>query len=522
MEKREELKLNDKIKFDNKGGAVLGVLEGPVVDFLHPTRNDRLYDEELWEKTFSNPTFLELIHNGGIPGELDHPTDRDEICTEKVAVLMREIPKKDKSGVYIGKFDILDTPCGKIAYTLAKAGFKFGISSRGNGDVYGDGIVDEDTYDFKCFDLVLLPAVEKARMNLITEGLNTSKDKSSQTNYKESLRESINNASEKDKKIMLDTLSDLKISLDDTKNEEQHLNENLDDSNKKETNEVVENKTNKADDIGLKELLENLQTTLKDKSNLETKVLELQEKLAVSDTKVEKLNEELGRYKTSTATLSTSVKELRKCKESAKSLEKKLAESTEIINAQKAKLIALKESKETHASENKKINESLSSSNSTIKSLNENISSLKKEITDKESKISSLNEELKSLKDLNATNEKKYSSDLTKSKTLAESYKKLANSTVSHYINLRAKMLGVSPNEIKNKLNESYTIADIDDICENLQKYTLNINSLPFNVDKKYKINVKSSVNESLRPNSFENNDDDIDESLLKLSNVNI
>ena len=131
MEKREELKLNDKIKFDNKGGAVLGVLEGPVVDFLHPTRNDRLYDEELWEKTFSNPTFLELIKNGGIPGELDHPTDRDDICTEKVAVLMREIPKKDKSGIYIGKFDILDTPCGKIAYTLAKAGFKFGISSRG-------------------------------------------------------------------------------------------------------------------------------------------------------------------------------------------------------------------------------------------------------------------------------------------------------------------------------------------------------------------------------------------------------
>lgn len=44
---KENLVLNDKVKFDNKGGAILGVLEGPVADFINPTRNGRHYGEQL-------------------------------------------------------------------------------------------------------------------------------------------------------------------------------------------------------------------------------------------------------------------------------------------------------------------------------------------------------------------------------------------------------------------------------------------------------------------------------------------
>ena len=153
---KEDLVLNDKVKFDNKGGAILGVLEGPVADFMHSTRNGRKYSEDLWEKVFQNPIVKEQFENGGIVGELDHPADRDDICTEKVAVIMPEPPVK-KNGEYYGKFNILDTPCGRIVHTLAKAGFRLGVSSRGTGDVdeYTDE-VDPDTYDFTCFDVVLL------------------------------------------------------------------------------------------------------------------------------------------------------------------------------------------------------------------------------------------------------------------------------------------------------------------------------------------------------------------------------
>ena len=194
----EELTLNDKVKFDNKGGSILGILEGPVADCIHSTRNGRHYSEKLWENVFNNPLVQEQFKNGGIVGELDHPADRDDICTEKVAVIMPEPPVK-KDGKYYGKFNILDTPCGRIVHTLAKAGFRFGVSSRGTGDVdeYTDE-VDPSTYEFTCFDVVLLPAVESARMKLVTEGLETNK-----VDYKKLLKEDIQKSSPESRKIVI-------------------------------------------------------------------------------------------------------------------------------------------------------------------------------------------------------------------------------------------------------------------------------------------------------------------------------
>ena len=79
-------------------------------------------------------------------------------------------------------------------------------------------------------------------------------------------------------------------------------------------------------------------------------------------------------------------------------------------------------------------------------------------------------------------------------------------------------MLGVSTNEIKNRLNESYTIDDIDKICEELQSYALNISKLPFSVDRKVRVKVTESKKEFLRPGS--DMDDEIDDSLLTLANL--
>lgn len=212
---KEQLTLNDKVKFDNKNGAILGVLEGPVADFQHPTRNGRLYSEKLWDNVLKNPLVMEQFKNGGIVGELDHPADRDDICTEKVAIIMPEPPVK-KNGQYYGKFNILDTPCGRIVYTLARAGFKLGVSSRGTGDVneYTDE-VDPSTYEFTCFDVVLLPAVESARMKLVTESLDTKK-----VDYKKLLKEDINNAKEEEKSVMEETLDHIGIKLDENKEQE--------------------------------------------------------------------------------------------------------------------------------------------------------------------------------------------------------------------------------------------------------------------------------------------------------------
>jgi len=121
----------------NNNPAILGILEGCCADFIDATRNGRVYDESVWDKVFQEDSIVnELIENGGIPGEMDHPTGgRTDFDSSRLAILMTEKPVK-KDGKLWARFNILDTPLGKIAYTLAKAGFKLGISSRGTGDTF--------------------------------------------------------------------------------------------------------------------------------------------------------------------------------------------------------------------------------------------------------------------------------------------------------------------------------------------------------------------------------------------------
>lgn len=192
--------------------SILGVLEGPCADFVDSTRNNRHYSEELWENVFKSPIVKELIDNGGIPGELDHPENREDTCSERIAILLKDIPKK-KDGKLWAKFSILNTPLGRIAYTLAKAGFKYGISSRGSGDVIesfdGNEEVDPSTYDFKAFDLVLIPAVKEARLSLVTESLNNKFD------YKKVLLEQLNTSTDEEKSIMESTIKHLGINLNE-------------------------------------------------------------------------------------------------------------------------------------------------------------------------------------------------------------------------------------------------------------------------------------------------------------------
>ena len=205
--KQEELVLDDTIKTNKRGEAILGVLEGPCADVINPTRNDRQYDEELWINVFNDPIVNEYFECGGILGELDHPAERTETDTSKIAICMPEKPKKSKDGKLIARFDILDTPNGRIAYTLAKYGYKLGVSSRGNGDVYeaydGKEHVDPKTYELKAFDLVLLPAVKAARLSL--------KESVGNKSFKQAIRECLESATKDEKRLMVESLKKLKI-----------------------------------------------------------------------------------------------------------------------------------------------------------------------------------------------------------------------------------------------------------------------------------------------------------------------
>ncbi len=195
--------------------GILGRLYGKVADFTNGTRNGRLYSEQLWEKLFNSDLIKERFANGGIFGQLCHP-DYEEVDMEKVACVMPEPPVKDKDGQLVAYIDLLDTPCGRIAYQLAKYGYKLGISSRGSGDLIegpdGEEEVDPDTYSLTAFDLVEVPAVKSARLSFVESLDKTRYGKT----LRQSLTESLEKASEEDRKLMKESLDTLGIKLNES------------------------------------------------------------------------------------------------------------------------------------------------------------------------------------------------------------------------------------------------------------------------------------------------------------------
>ena len=279
------LKFKDLSDEEKTKRGILGTLFGPIASVVKSTRNGRKYPDEVWEKAFNDPLVKEMLAAGGIPGELDHPTDRSETCSEKIAIMMPEAPKKDKDGHLVARFDIIDTPMGRIAAALVKYGFKFGISSRGSGDTFtdydGEETVDADTYEFQAFDLVLLPACEDARLRL-AESFDVKKLK-----FRKELKEAFENATDEQKKIMMDTLNNLDIDY----------------TSEKSVNKDDNSDTDKAAEDNGAKMLQEFQESIKAQQELEGIVQSLQEKLSVCYTKETRYVEALSRAKDENARL---------------------------------------------------------------------------------------------------------------------------------------------------------------------------------------------------------------------------
>lgn len=486
---------------ESNNGAVIGILEGPCADIVDATRNGRFYSEELWEKVFDSDLVKEMLANGGIFGESQHPVDRTEVDTEKIAIAMKERPVK-KNGKLIGKFYILNTPCGKILKTLADFGYKIGISSRGNGDVYsdenGNESVDPDTYEFSCFDAVITPAVKAARMNYtpVTESLQKKKS------LTESLNTLVSEASEADKKVMVEALNTLNIDYNLSND-----TENIEDNIEAEDNGSI--------------LTEEFQKQVQENSQLKEQIKELQEKVSAGYSRETSLNEELTRYKTALATVSDSVRSAKAYKAQTEKLEegiKTLKEnySSEIAKVNKIILAqnqALSESKE----QNKQLNEKIAQMNKENSELNK---TLTEQLASKEQELNQLKESFSDMQTEYSIKKREFNKKLTKLSNLAESYKKQSDELLNRYVSSKAVQCGVSSDEVKNRLNEGYTLKDVDSVCEQLQQYKFNMNSLPFSLNESIPKNIKGGSVKRTKPSNDPFNDDSIDETLLGLLDI--
>lgn len=531
--------------------GILGRLIGTIADFTNPTRNGRLYSEELWDKAFDSPIMKEKIENRCCLGELGHPTDRSETDIEKVAICLAEVPKKNK-GVLQGVFDILDTPNGRILKTLCDYGCKIGVSSRGEGDTYvdfdGQESVDPNTYSLECWDAVLIPAVQAARPAYVTESL-----QKPTLSLTESLNKLVEESSDEDRKVMKETLNNLNLnegyqykdynititqsgaSLRDksgkfvkefpTEKEAEEYVDSLNES--KSTNEEValdDKKESSEEDVDIdvtlekdegvvdpSDILEQLQASLLENKRLTDTISKLQEKVSVCNAKDEKNESIILKQKQSINKLTESVKSslalrkeiisLNKLNEDLKNqlsqCNKEINRLNESISRIKSEKISLSKSKSLYE---KEVSKEVSKLQESIKNykLNENkyvdtIEGLKKDLLQKQNE---------------------YKLKLNQKEKLVEQYKRKSSFIVDKYIELQASTLGIESSDIKNRLNENYSFKDIDKICEEYKSYTVNMNSLPFNTSVNMK--VKNPFKQNLVPNV----EDEIDDQLLRMSGL--
>lgn len=501
-----ELRTQEEFKYsvpETSNKASLGKLIGPCADIINCTRNGRKYSDRLWKRVMQDELVKEQFENGGIFGELGHPETRLETDMEKIAVCMPKPPVEDKQGHLVGTWDILNTPNGRILKTLVDYGYKVGVSSRGDGEVYDTDEgeeVDPDSYILKAFDIVIIPAVKAARLEALKESIGGK-------TLKQTLLEMYNNSTTKEKSIMDETLDSLNIKL--TKKECTNSKKDCADIKEETTEEEHKEEKEEAIDDGATEILKCLQEALKQKKELETVVLNLQNQLAVSDTKVERLNEDINQFKNKIKDLSIECQKSKDLESKVAILTENLNKKEKTLNAYRERTKALSNTSKEYANKCQSLNESIASNSTEVKQLKESLNA-------SNDKVAMLQLQLDNSKDrlINKVNE--FNQKITKANELIESYKSTITQTMERYIESKAIMLGLTSQEIKNRLSESYTMGEVDKVCDDLQQYTLNINSLPFNVGKSKvkKVVVTESKNDRLSPI---NSDDIVDEGFLKL-----
>ena len=97
--------------------------------------NQRVYPVDEIERAVK--TLNDQISGGySVLGEVDHPDDL-KINLDRVSHMITEMWMDGPNGY--GKFKILPTPMGNLVRTMLESGVKLGVSSRGSGNVSGNG-----------------------------------------------------------------------------------------------------------------------------------------------------------------------------------------------------------------------------------------------------------------------------------------------------------------------------------------------------------------------------------------------
>jgi hypothetical protein len=127
--------------------------------------NQRVYSSREIDRAVK--TLNEQISGGySVLGEVDHPQDL-KINLDRVSHMITKMWMDGPNGY--GKLKILPTPMGQLIQTMLESGVKLGVSSRGSGEVDGNGNVQG--FEIITVDVVAQPSAPGAYPTPVYEHL---------------------------------------------------------------------------------------------------------------------------------------------------------------------------------------------------------------------------------------------------------------------------------------------------------------------------------------------------------------
>ena len=149
---------------DGRGGKSLH-LNGICIQGDIRNANQRVYSSQ--EIGRAVKTLNEQIAGGySVLGEVDHPQDL-RINLDRVSHMITKMWMDGPNGY--GKLKLIPTPMGQLVQTMLESGVKLGVSSRGSGEVDGNGNVQG--FEIITVDVVAQPSAPGAYPTPVYEHL---------------------------------------------------------------------------------------------------------------------------------------------------------------------------------------------------------------------------------------------------------------------------------------------------------------------------------------------------------------
>lgn len=159
-------------------------LSGIFMESEARNRNGRIYRKTEMAKAVESLNETIRIH-GGVIGEIDHPSTRLSSELKYASHIITEVRMDDTRGV--GKMKLLNTPSGLIVQEIIKAGYRPGVSTRGAGNVDGDGVVEN--FAIQTVDIVVVQSAHNALPETVFESLELMKSGKEVLSLSEAVKE---------------------------------------------------------------------------------------------------------------------------------------------------------------------------------------------------------------------------------------------------------------------------------------------------------------------------------------------